>query len=40
MNKNTREIIAIAWCNKISSDVIHKTTGLSKKDKKQMTFDF
>jgi hypothetical protein len=33
MNENTREIIAIAWCDKISSDVIRKTTGLSEKDK-------
>lgn len=34
MNENTTEIIAMEWCNKISFDVIHKTTELSEKGKK------
>jgi uncharacterized protein (TIGR03643 family) len=33
MNENnTSEIVAMAWCDKTSFDVIHKTTGLSEKE--------
>lgn len=32
MNEHTSEIIDMAWCDTISFDVIHKTTGLSEKE--------